>query len=455
MLLNISRTSNTTGQLVLIGLSVWLHAADTLVTATLAPAIVGELGGVAYISWLITLYEVGAVIAGAATAAASQRMGLQRVLMIAALIYGVGCVLAAVAGSIFALLAGRMLQGLGGGALLSLSYIATYEWFEEKWWGKIFGIVALIWGAGSLLGPLIGGVFADHHAWRMAFWLFALLSAVLGVLTIALAPRTSTRVGPFAGWPVSTLTALSAGTLLIAQAGVSGNAVVSLAGCAVGGLLLYVSARLDRSAQVHLLPEQLLEIHEPLGAGLAMIFTLSTATTAFWAYGPLLLKVLFGFDPLVCGYLLAIEAIAWSLGTMAVTARASGNSAALIRIGIICVASGAAGFAIAVPVGSLPALVACAIGQGVGFGISWPAIVNRCVQLAGADKSLASAAPATLQRIGYAVGTAFAGVLANLAGLSDRMQISAARSAGFWVFAGFIPVLIIGVQRGWRFTQEK
>jgi MFS family permease len=185
-----------------------------------------------------------------------------------------------------------------------------------------------------------------------------------------------------------------------------------------------------------------------------MVFALSFATTGFWAYGPLVLKILFGFDPMIAGYVLAIEAIAWSLGTLVVTTRSVTDDRKLIRVGTICVAAGAAGFTVAVPSGSLGALLVCAVAQGAGFGISWPAIVTRCVQLTPGDKALASAAPATLQRVGYAAGTAFAGVSGNISGLNEGLAVAAARAAGFWVFASFTPVLIVAILCTLRFTRK-
>ena len=56
------------GRFVLLCLGVWLHAADSLVTATIVPAIVEDIGGIAYVGWTIALYQIGALVAGAATA---------------------------------------------------------------------------------------------------------------------------------------------------------------------------------------------------------------------------------------------------------------------------------------------------------------------------------------------------------------------------------------------------
>jgi hypothetical protein len=173
----------------------------------------------------------------------------------------------------------------------------------------------------------------------------------------------------------------------------------------------------------------------------------------FWAYGPLILKLLFDTKPLVTGYILAGEAVAWSVATMAASRVTPADDQWVIRGGTVCVAIGAAGFAIAVPEGSLLGTVVCALLQGAGFGVCWPAIVQRIVRLADpAERSLASSSVSTMQRIGYAVGTAAVGIAANLSGLSDSISAAAAKTAGFWVFAAFVPLLIVGLACAWRFT---
>jgi MFS family permease len=447
-------SSRHMGRFILLCFGVWLHAADTLVTATIAPAIVEEIGGVAYVSWMISLYQVGAIIAGAAAAMAAQGLGIKRLMVVAALLYGVGCAIAAFAPSMPVLLAGRFVQGLGGGVLLSLCYLAIQQWFEPNLWSRLFGINALIWGAGSLLGPLIGGIFASLHAWRAAFWLFALQALVLWAMAATLLDSQPPQKVAARKWPMLPLLILLLATLIIAQSGVAGRAALALPGCLLGAALLYLAARLDRRSQVRLLPIQLLNIRQPVGTGLLMVFTLSVGTTGFWAYGPLIMKVLFGTSPLFAGYVLAGEALAWSVATMAVSTAALSADRWLIRSGATVVAVGAAGFAIAVPSGSLTGIIVCALLQGFGFGLFWPSIVHRLVRFASSgEAALAAASPTTIQRIGYAVGTAVTGIVANLSGLADGVSVAAARTAGFWVFAAFVPILVVAMLSAWTFTE--
>ncbi|MDB6087069.1 MAG: transporter, partial [Gammaproteobacteria bacterium] len=272
--------------------------------------------------------------------------------------------------------------------------------------------------------------------------------------------KTSPR-GASRRWPMLPLLVLSAATLIIAEAGAvvadaDGGRAKSLIACLVGTVLLYLAARLDRRAQVRLLPAQLLDVRHTVGAGLLMVFALAAGTTGFWAYGPLILKLLFDTKPLVTGYILAGEAIAWSLGTMAAAGATPADDLRLIRGGAAAIAIGAAGFAVTVPAGSLIGTVACALLQGAGFGVCWPAVVQRTVRFSDpAERSLASSSVSTMQRIGYAVGTAAVGIAANMSGLAEGVSAAAAEAAAFWVFAAFIPVLMLGLWSAWRFTHAR
>lgn len=443
------------GQFALLCAGVWLHAADSLVTATALPAIVADIGGVAYVAWTIALYQIGAIVAGTATALLCGRHGVERMTSAAALLYGIGCVAAALAPDMATLLAARLVQGIGGGMLLSLSYVAIQQSFPEHLWASLFGIQAVLWAAGSLLGPLLGGFFVHLDFWRGVFWCFALQAGLLWwAASCLLVPRPVAR-SVHGRFPGLRMFILSLATLLIAQAGVAGDAARAMASALISLSMLYVAAKLDRRSKVPLLPTQLLDFRHPVGAGLLTVFALAIATTGFWAYGPLLLATMFGTEPLVSGYILALEALAWSAATIAVAAAPISAGRVLIRTGTVLVALGSAGLAVAIPAGSFAGIVACVLLPGVGFGLCWPAIVHRTVRYASeSERALAAAAPGTVQRIGYAVGAAATGIAANLAGLADGVSLAAARSAGFWVFAAFVPMLAIGVVAAWRFTAE-
>src|SRR5271168_4704259 len=89
--------SGLLGRFIVLCIGIWLHAADTLVTATISPAIVDDIGGVAFINWTVILYEVGAIVAGAAAPMLCRRMGLKRMLHWAVFLYGSGCVIGGLA----------------------------------------------------------------------------------------------------------------------------------------------------------------------------------------------------------------------------------------------------------------------------------------------------------------------------------------------------------------------
>jgi MFS family permease len=439
----------------LLSVGVWLYAADTLVTATISPGMVLEIGGIEYVNWAVSLYEVGAIIAGAAAGMLCGRFGVKRVLSAAGAVYAFGCVVAAMAPSMTVVVIGRLVQGLGGGTLLSLCYFAMHEWFPEEYWNRLFGIEAFIWAAGSLLGPLVGGLFVNHYSWRGAFWLFGLQAVILVTLSLLLPSDAPQERRQRAQWPIVPLAVLSAATLMIAFAGIATRPVTAAVECLVGVALLFLAGRIDRRSPVRLLPSDLLNYRRPVGAGLLMVFALSVSTTGFWLYGPLILKIQFSTNPLIAGYILAAESLAWSLATLVVSKIDAVAEILVIRIGAAVISMGAAGFAIAVPAGAMMGIVACALLQGLGFGLCWPAILHRLVRFSNpSERSLTSASQTTIQRIGYAVGTAAAGIAANVAGLDEGISIAAAKAAGFWVFAAFIPILCLALVCAWRFTSD-
>ena len=448
------RDTGHLGQFIILCLGVWLHAADSFLAATAIPVAVRDIGGVAFINWTLALYALGAIVSGAGVGALARRFGMQAVLIAAGALYGIGCVASALAPDMGAMLIGRLVQGIGGGIMVALSYVATQRLFPEHLWTRLMAIVSAIWGASALCGPLIGGAFAAAGLWRGAFWAFGGQAGVLILVSLVFLRGLPADGRARGGWPWKPLLVLTVATVLIAAAGAIDSLAAS-AGCVVlGGLLLYAAARVDAQGPDRLMPLEVLHPRHPVGAGLLMVLALAAGSTVFTNYGPLLLGLLFGVGPLGAGYIIAAESIIWTLATLATAGASPRWEVALIRTGTAAILAGGVGLMLFVSSGPVLAIIASVLLQGGGFGMCWPFVVRRIVAFApGGERDLAASATSSMQRIGYALGASASGIAANAAGLAHGPSLAAAHAAGFWVFAAFVPVLGAGCLAAWRLTR--
>lgn len=436
-------------------LGVWLHAADALVATTVMPSAIVEIGGLPYIYWTIALYELGSIIAGAVTGVGVVALGLRSAMTASALVYALGCAASALAPSMTVMLVGRLVQGLGGGAMLALSYVGVSLLFPERLWTRVLAIVSGVWGVSSLVGPLVGGVFASAGLWRGAFWAFGAQALLLVVLTPLLVRADETPPAEADAIPGRQVAALTVGVLAISYAGVQRDLGAMTALAALGLAVLALVLRLERGARVRLLPPAPLSFRVPWGAGYVMVLTLATATVSFTVYGPLLMSRLFDVSPLTAGFMVATESIAWTVAALAFARATPAHEPTLIRIGALLVTAGIVALAVAMPRGPVAALLPGGILQGAGFGMSWAFVLRRIVaSVADGERERASAAMPTLQMIGYAVGAAASGIVANVIGLTETASADVARSVGFWVFAAFLPLALVGIAAAFRIARD-
>lgn len=435
---------------------VWLHAANSMLAATTMPRAVEEIGGVLLIGWTFTLYQLGSILAGAATGLSVVRFGLRLAFLIAAGIYGVGSMVCALAPDMEVMLAGRLLQGVGGGWLVALVYVALERLFPHRLMPRLIALISAVWSASAFCGPLIGGSFASIGHWRAAFWAFALQAALFMLaagLTIAKERREAPASRPRV--PVGRLAVLAGAILLVAAAGAEARLASSSLLCLGGLALLWLFLRLDGAdPRVRMFPSQPFDPRRPLGAGLVMVFALSLASMSFLVYGPFLLDVLYGVSPLAAGYMVALESVSWGVAAMIFAGAREVSEKHLIRVGAALVTLGILGFASTMPTGPLWTILGWAVCQGAGFGMMWGFVVRRVLAAApGEERGRASSALPTTQQIGFAIGAAAAGLVANAAGFSDGIDPASAAAVGFWVFAAFLPIALIGNLAAWRLAE--
>lgn len=427
----------------LVCLGVWLNAADRLIVSTMLPAILADIGGEAYISWVFVLYDVGAIVSGAVSALLTLRLGLRWPMAWAALTFAAGCALAAIADGMEWVLVGRLLQGVGGGGLLSLAFIAVGLLFPRHLAARALASLSALWGVSAFLGPLIGGLYVEYGSWRGGFWFFAIQAALLCVWVVSrrepASPDPAAAKGAF---PVARLAVLSAGIVAVMTAGVAPDwtrtPVLLLAGLAA----LWLFLRMDGAvAENRMLPRHPIDLRKPIGSAIVMVFCLSAATVAFPMLGAVFMTSLYQTPPLVAGYLIACLPVAWSLMALAVSGRPETDDPKLIRAGLSLVAVGITGLIFSVPDGGVWLTGLCSLIQGAGFGMAWTSVLRRATALAPAgEKERVMGAISTVQRIGYAIGAAVIGLAANIAGLDAANPAVAAAAQ-----AVFLVSLVIGL----------
>jgi MFS family permease len=434
-------------------LGVWLHAADSLLAATVMPSAVAEIGGLAFIYWTVALYQLGSIVAGAVTGILALRLGLSAAMTVAALIYAAGCAISALAPDMSAMLLGRLLQGWGGGWMVALSHVGVTQLFAPERWPHLLAVISAVWGVSALLGPLIGGAFATAGMWRGGFWAFALQALALAATMPLLLRRAQGGAHAAEPVPAGRILALSAGVVAVLVAGVQSTWPRAMLLVALGLGLLAAALAMERRRN-QLFPPRPLDLGRPWGPGYVMILALSTATVSFTVYGPLLLKMLFGVTPLLAGGMIALESVSWTVAAIVFAGAPPRLEPALILGGALTVSLGIAGTAWTMPQGPVAALLPWAVLLGAGFGRAWAFVMRRVVESVPAgERERAAASLPTMQILGYALGAAASGIVANLAGLTAAAARPVTESAAFWVFAAFLPLAALGCVAAWRLSR--
>lgn len=162
-----------------------LASLNQTVLSTALPTIIGELNGVEHMAWVVTVYILASTIMMPVYGKISDLLGRRPVLIAAILLFVGGSVIGALAGTFEWLIAGRAIQGLGGGGLMILSQAAIADVVPARDRGKYMGIMGAVFAVSSVAGPLLGGWFTEGPGWRWVFWINVPLG-LLAVLAAAL-----------------------------------------------------------------------------------------------------------------------------------------------------------------------------------------------------------------------------------------------------------------------------
>lgn len=433
-----------------------LYATNEFLTISLLPSTVADIGGERLYAWVTTLYLVGSVVVATTVYTALQRIGARLSYLLGLVVFALGSLVCAVAPSMEVLVAGRTLQGAAGGLLAGLGYAVINATLPRELWTRASALVSAMWGVATVVGPAMGGFFAQFGLWRWAFGAMAVLTAAMGLLVPVVLSAGRVDRGnapPTLKVPVWSLLLLGTAALAVSVAEVP-HSNVATGGLLVASLLLAgIFLVVDRRVSSAVLPPS------AFGPGplkwIYVTLTLLMAAAMVDMYVPLFGQRLAHLTPVVAGFLGAALAVGWtvseivsaSLNSPRVIARVVAAAPLVMAVGL---GLGAITQVDNAPLGVVAVWAFALLVTGAGIGVAWPhlsAWAMGCVDDPG-EGGEAAAAINVVQLISGAFGAGLAGVVVNSAGGGAVM-------AARWLFAVFAVLAALGVLASYRATRGR
>ena len=418
-------------------LAMLLASLDQTIVATALPTIVGDLGGLDQLSWVVTAYLVGATVTMPLWGRASDLYGRKPLFLAAIGVFLAGSALSGLAGSIGELIGFRALQGVGAGGLMTLAMAIVGEIIPPRERGRYQGYIQMVFVVASVAGPLLGGVFADQLSWRWVFY----INLPIGAAAIALTASTLRLPGRRAGnvridYLGSALLAAGLTCLLLVTTwgGTQyawGSAEVLGLGAATVALLVGFVAR-ERRAPEPIMPLRL--FRDPVfDVVSATLFLTLLAFFAVVVFMPIHFQAVTGASATQSGLLL-LPMLLSGLASTAVSGRIISRTGrykvfpvtglALMTAGLLLLSQMDAG------TGRATASLLLVV-FGVGFGMVTQVLVIAIQNSVDrSDLGIATATANLFRSLGGSVGVAvFGAILAGRIGTTDASRLPASPDA--------------------------
>ncbi|NEB83860.1 MFS transporter [Streptomyces anulatus] len=398
-----------------------LAAIDGTIVSTAVPQIVGDLGGLAVFSWLFSGYLLAVTVTLPLYGKLSDTFGRKPVLIAGIVLFLVGSVLCAAAWNMAALIAFRIVQGLGGGALQGTVQTIAADLYPLKERPRIQAKLSTVWATSAVAGPVVGGLLAGYADWR---WIF-LINLPVGAVALWLVarhlhepsrPRPAVR--PRVDW-AGALAVFATGALLLTalvQGGVAWPwlSAPSLGLLGASAVLAALTVVIERRAAEPIIPgwvwrrRTIASVNLALGAlGLLMV-----APTVFL---PTYAQSVLGLGPIAAGFVLSVMTLSWPV-TAALSDRVYNRIG--FRLTAIIGIGAALLILLAFPLLPYPgepwhpALLMLLLGAALGL-FQLPLIVGVQSTVGWAERGTTTASVLFCRQLGQSIGAAVFGAVAN------------------------------------------
>jgi MFS family permease len=403
-------------------------ASEALAVVTVMPVVARDLGGLRLYGWVFSAFMLGSMIGIVAAGREADRRGPAVPFVAGVVLFGAGLAVAGLAPSMGVLVAGRVLQGIGAGAVPSVAYATIGRTLPGMLRARMMAVLSTAWVVPGLLGPALSAEVARLFGWR---WVFLGLLPVVAVAGVIAVPALI-KLGPPDSPPAPAhriidgiRTAVGATIFLagLTLAPGSGSILVGLALIGVG-----VAAGLP--SLVRLVPPGTLTAHRGLPATILLRGLLTFTFFGTDAYVPLTITAVRHRSPVVASIAVTGATLAWTAGAW-VQARLSDtwDGRRLVRWGLVIILVGIAGMVLVLQPGTPVAtgLVAWTVA-GFGMGLAYaPLSLMMLREATPGQEGQASASLNLADVLGTAIGIGVGGAAVAAAAGSDlRVGITAA-----------------------------
>jgi MFS family permease len=416
-------------------LTITFVASEALAVVTVMPVVARDLGGLRLYGWVFSGFMLGSVIGIVAAGREADRRGPAVPFVAGVVLFGAGLALAGLAPSMGVLVAGRVLQGVGAGAVPSVAYAAIGRSLPETLRPRMMAVLSTAWVAPGLAGPAVSAEVARLFGWRWVFLGLLPIVAVAGTIAVP----ALIRLGPPASGgaeehrmidgfrTAAGATLILAGLTLAAGSGAGPGRLGAILG---GVALIAAGAAAGLPALRRLVPPGTLTARPGLPATILSRGLLTFTFFGADAYVTLAVTAVRHRTPVVAGIAVTGATVAWTAGAW-IQARLSGTweGRRLVRTGLVIVLAGIAGMALVllpgVPVAE--GLAAWTVA-GLGIGLAYAPISLMMLQKAPpGQEGRASASLNLADVLGTAIGIGVGGAaVAATAGHDLRLGIMAA-----------------------------
>jgi EmrB/QacA subfamily drug resistance transporter len=404
--------------LIAVMLATALVAVDSTIIATAVPSIVKDIGGFAEFPWLFSIYLLAQAVSVPIYGKLSDLFGRKPVLIFGIGLFLVGSIMCGTAWTMGLLIAFRLVQGLGAGAILPTTITIVGDLYSVEERAKVQGYLASVWGIASVVGPTLGGVFSEYVSWRWIFFVNIPLCLLAAGMIMRGFEEKMKRTHPSIDYRGAAL--LTTGLTLVILGILEGgqawawDSVTSIAILGIGAAALIVFGLVERTAPEPVLPLWVFRRRLLLASGLTAA-GIGAILLGLTSYVPTYVQDVVGTGPLVAGFALATLLLGWTISASQagkVYMRVGFRGCALIGTSIVL-----AGSALLLLLGRDSSvfevgLFCLVIGLGMGLTAP-PTLVAAQSSVGWGERGVVTSNNLFLRSLGSSVGVAVFGAIAN------------------------------------------